>query len=342
MSSTTDPGNRSSAEIERDVERTRDKLRDTLEALRDRASPGQLFEQVLDYAKESGAPDMMRNMGRAMRENPMPLLLIGVGVGWMMFSGRGGGRDRDDGYYDYGDDHDHGRRWAAGPDGRRRMARMQDAGSSLAGRASAAVGEAASGLQENLSGAAERVGEAASGVADSARETASQVGDMASDAYRRVTRAAGSAGEGLSSMVGGQEVRRHADRGLRWMLQEQPLLLGALGLALGAAVGALVPGTETEDRLMGEAREDLIGQARDVAEEGYQSLRSAGGDARGGVAGMVQDAAHGAREAVTQAARDMAEQAKSALNEAGRTEESSKPTAPERARPDPARPGGIR
>ncbi len=320
MSITTDPGTRSSAEIERDVERARDELRDTLEALRDRASPGQLIEQVLDHARELGAPDMMRNMGRVMRENPMPLMLIGAGVGWMMFSGRSGG-GRDDGHDDDGDDHEHGRRRTTGPDGRPRRARMQGKAGRLAGRTSEAVGEAAPGLRENLSGAVERLGEAAGGVADSARETASQVGEMASAAYRRVTHAAGPAGEGLSSMMGNRgDVRRQADRGLRWVLREQPLLLGALGLVLGAAFGALVPGTEAEDRLMGDAREDLMDQAREAAEEGYESLRSSGTEARDGVAGMVQEAAHGAREAVTQAAKDMADHAKSALRDAGWTE----------------------
>lgn len=334
--------NRSSAEIERDVERTRDRLRDTLETLRDRASPGQIFEQVLDYARESGAPEMMRNMGRAMRDNPMPLLLIGAGIGWMIFAdrrGNGGRRDNGGGSYDYGDDHDYGRRWTAGPDGRRRGTTMRRERQS--GHAALVAGEAASGVREGVSGAAERVGEAVSGIADSARETAGQVGEMASSTYRRVTRAAGSAGESLSSVAEGArgyaaDARHQADRGLRWLLHEQPLLLGALGLALGAAVGALVPGTETEDRWMGETREDVLGRARETAEEGYESLKDrashlagqageATGEAGSGISDAVRNAARGARESVSQAAKDMADQAKSALDEVGRTGDPRRP-----------------
>jgi hypothetical protein len=48
MSSTTDPGSRSAAEIEREVEQTRASLTDTLDKLRKRTSPGQLFQQGLD------------------------------------------------------------------------------------------------------------------------------------------------------------------------------------------------------------------------------------------------------------------------------------------------------
>lgn len=200
----------------------------------------------------------------------------------------------------------------------------------MMGRASAAVSETASGVRDSVADAAGRVSEAAGGIADSARETAEQVGEMASSAYRRVTDAASSADpRGYA-----RDARHNADRGMRWMLQEQPLLLGALGLAVGAAVGALIPGTEVENRWMGETREELMGQARQTAEEAYEGVkdeaRHFAGEAGegGGIAGAVRNAAHGARETVAQAAKDMAEQAKSALEQAGRSDEPGPATRP--------------
>ena len=89
MSSTTDPGSRSAAEIEREVEQTRAGLTNTLDELRERASPGQLFEQALDYARSSGGNEFVRNLGTSVRDNPLPLLLIGAGIGWLMMSGNG-------------------------------------------------------------------------------------------------------------------------------------------------------------------------------------------------------------------------------------------------------------
>jgi len=53
MSSTTGPGSRSAAEIEREVEQTRASLTGTLDKLRKRASPGQLFQPGLDYARSA-------------------------------------------------------------------------------------------------------------------------------------------------------------------------------------------------------------------------------------------------------------------------------------------------
>ncbi|HYF06213.1 MAG TPA: DUF3618 domain-containing protein [Acetobacteraceae bacterium] len=354
MSDTTDPGSRSAAEIEREVEHTRDKLRDTLEALRERASPGQLFEQVLDYAKESGGPEMMRNLGRTVRDNPMPLLLIGAGIGWMMMSGRGGGSRHWEA--DYGDDHDYGRRWSSDTSGTYRAGEMRDrdrTGRSFTDRAA----ETASGLRDSVTGAA-------SSVVEGAREAAEHVGEMASDAYRRVSRAAGSVAGDARHYV--ERSPRYARRGYRWMLHEQPLLLGALGLALGAAAGALIPGTEYEDRLMGETREDMLRRARETAEEGYEHAKErashlvsqvteAGKESAGGLADTVRDAAQRARESVSEAARDLAEQAKSSLGEAGKAatpqtqaglphapaNEPGKPPHMAHRTPDPARPGGM-
>ncbi|MFC7553216.1 hypothetical protein ACFQU7_14695 [Pseudoroseomonas wenyumeiae] len=54
---------------------------------------------------------------------------------------------------------------------------------------------------------------------------------------------------------------------------EQPLLLGALGLALGAVVGALLPRTRTEDRLMGEASDAVTQQLSSAAQEQYAQAK---------------------------------------------------------------------
>ena len=49
---TTDPGDRSSAEIEREVEGTRAQLAETLDALRESASPGQLVDKAARMVRD--------------------------------------------------------------------------------------------------------------------------------------------------------------------------------------------------------------------------------------------------------------------------------------------------
>ena len=47
-------------------------------------SPGQVVDQLIDYAREGPAAEFGRNLAREVRENPLPLLLIGVGIAWLM------------------------------------------------------------------------------------------------------------------------------------------------------------------------------------------------------------------------------------------------------------------
>ena len=85
---------KSSAQLEREAEQTRSQLAATLEELRSRITPGQLVDQTLDYARESNVGELVRNLGRDARDNPLPLALIGTGLAWLiMTNGRRRGFD---------------------------------------------------------------------------------------------------------------------------------------------------------------------------------------------------------------------------------------------------------
>ena len=75
-----------SARLEREVEETRWRLTGTLEELRGRMTPGQVVDQVIDYTRDSPAAEFFRNMGREVRENPLPLVLIGIGISWLLLA----------------------------------------------------------------------------------------------------------------------------------------------------------------------------------------------------------------------------------------------------------------
>jgi len=65
-----------------EAEVTRDRLAHSLDELSDRLTPGQVFDEMLTYAK-SGGGSFFRTFSNAARENPVPSLLIGAGC--MMF-----------------------------------------------------------------------------------------------------------------------------------------------------------------------------------------------------------------------------------------------------------------
>jgi hypothetical protein len=65
----------------------------------------------------------------------------------------------------------------------------------------------------------------------------------------------------------GSSARQQLDRargGWDSMLNEHPLALGAIGLAIGAVCAAMAPRTEKEDQLMGQARDDLLNKMKET------------------------------------------------------------------------------
>jgi ElaB/YqjD/DUF883 family membrane-anchored ribosome-binding protein len=57
-------------------------------------------------------------------------------------------------------------------------------------------------------------------------------------------------------------------------LEERPLLLGGLAVAVGALLGALIPSTEYEDKVVGQMRDRAVERAKQMGEAQYQNLRS--------------------------------------------------------------------
>jgi hypothetical protein len=75
---------RPSEHLDREADQARAQLAGTLDELRARITPGVVVDQVLDYAREGPAADFFRNLGREARDNPLPLVLIGIGIAWLM------------------------------------------------------------------------------------------------------------------------------------------------------------------------------------------------------------------------------------------------------------------
>jgi hypothetical protein len=73
-----------SEQLERETDQTRARLSATLDELRARMTPGEVVDRAIEYANEGPAAEFLRNLGREIRENPMPLVVIGIGVAWLM------------------------------------------------------------------------------------------------------------------------------------------------------------------------------------------------------------------------------------------------------------------
>ncbi len=83
------PHDKSPEQIEQELEETRIAMDGTLEALIDKFAQGELFDRAKRYiGKESSVGDFGRNFSTAVTNNPVPLTLLGIGLGWLMLSGR--------------------------------------------------------------------------------------------------------------------------------------------------------------------------------------------------------------------------------------------------------------
>jgi ElaB/YqjD/DUF883 family membrane-anchored ribosome-binding protein len=100
-----------------------------------------------------------------------------------------------------------------------------------------------------------------------ARETTSDMYGRAKEttagAYERAREAASSVTRSMSSAMDGT-------RGIGKFMQEQPIVLAGIGVAIGAVIGALLPSTETEERYLGPTAGAVKENARDLAREQWE------------------------------------------------------------------------
>jgi hypothetical protein len=92
-------------------------------------------------------------------------------------------------------------------------------------------------------------------------ETTSSVGETASQAQERAGQVVSSAQETAGQVAG--QTQSQVQR----LLQERPLAVGGIALALGAAVGLALPETPQEHQVMGAARDRLLEQAKATAQD---------------------------------------------------------------------------
>lgn len=258
------------------IEETRSQMGETIDALQEKLSFSNVSEQVsetvsnaIETAKDSiydatigKAVGFMKSAGdgisksgvvRTVRNNPFPLLLIGVGAGLLAYQSYSGGRSRRSSRYLSGRyDAEYGRSEGLNLG-------ESSTGESYTGKAYNRISDTASGAYQSVSGAVSNAYEGVSG----------KLGDAYSSASDAASRALDTAGE----------YKDKAYETYDYYLDENPLAIGAVALAMGAAVGFAIPATRFEGRVMGEARENLLNKAQDMAGDLVDRAKHVAGEA---------------------------------------------------------------
>jgi ElaB/YqjD/DUF883 family membrane-anchored ribosome-binding protein len=233
-----------------DIEQTRQRISGEVEAIGARLTP----EHAREVAKEriveakdraienvkTSARSAVRVAGRtggeighAIRDNPIPTALVGLGAGWLLFKAFQRAREVQQlelplelgptteplGYEESFEIEERGRLHSA-------KDRLSHAASSAKSR----VRDATEHARERVSEKAHVARERATDLAHRGRERAEVAWGKTNDAYGR-----------------------------------NPLAFGAVAIAAGFGLGMLIPSTEREKELLGERRERVLSRAREVA-----------------------------------------------------------------------------
>lgn len=230
---------KSPQQIRSDIEHTRADMTQTIDVIQERLDPQRLRDQAREAVREATigrAQHMAREVGHRAREAGFslrdtvrnnPLPAAMVAVGLGWLAVQA----------TMGGDGHAVREVEAYPE------EMEGRGRELTAEARRRADETVSRVQERASETMEQAQQRAGEVAGEVQERAQQV---ATRAQRQVRRARGR---------------------IETMIDENPLAMGAVALAVGAAIGMALPSTRQEDRIMGKARDDLVERAEGVAED---------------------------------------------------------------------------
>lgn len=239
---------KTSAELEREVEEARGRIDQTVEALKDKMQPREVFDEATKMM--GGASNkVLTTAVEQLRENPIPIALIGLGVAWLAISQtrrpgvRGAAAYQGSGYYPTYEGYDEDE--------------------TLRAKVKAKADAAKAKLSASADKAKAKLADAQHQAADGVSQARSKVGEYAHLAQDK-------AGEY------GRAARRRFDD----TLDSEPLVIAAVGVAVGAAIGAALPSTPVERRYIGPARSKVADRAKasldevkDVAQRAYGQVR---------------------------------------------------------------------
>lgn len=255
-------------QIRAEIEDTRAEMSQTINEIQERLSPEHLVGQVKETVREatigkvervmetiseateparqamgragSAIAETGRTVGNSMWKNPIPVALIGLGVGMLMMR-----RFRSNGGNGYE------RPRVAG--GRRRSMMMDTDYESGQGRYGEQYGTGVrAGTQPGMS----------SGMMHNVKETASDLAHRSTEAVSHLTDKAKHTASDLGTWCG-------------QMMRTNPLAMGAVAIAAGTAVGLMLPSTRFETEYIGEAGEMLADRAQEMARGAIDKVQDA-------------------------------------------------------------------
>ncbi|MEQ1784355.1 MAG: DUF3618 domain-containing protein [Hyphomonadaceae bacterium] len=250
--------------IEQDIDRSRTALNDTIERLGGKLSPGQMVDEALGLVQGQFG-QLGANLGKQVRDNPIPLLLIGAGIGMLVLNN---GRKHEAPKLsedDWRAEHHFRKIETARSSAQRNEGETEDAWKARLHDVHAkaldikqAAGEAYDAFQARVTRTVEGL-----------ERRASHVRDSVSGGFSKASAFVGEQAKHAGEMASGA---RHQAVDF---YDHNPLAAGAIGIAVGALIGTLAPLSSLErDKLQGVA-DDALRTGANLAERGANAVEKA-------------------------------------------------------------------
>lgn len=327
---------RSVAELRRESERTRAELTQTVHALRNEISetadgvrrtisPANLKAEVSSYVADTGRgwldtlkQQAMDNPMQALaagtaiavpamrfaKSIPLPLLMIGAGLALTSPRVRQAVADKvtDVTGTSPGESMDRARDVAA-----EKLSAMTSTVEAAADQATVAAQGVSDVIGSKVAEARQGVAQFATEVADRAADYQAAGRDLVRDKAAAASQAATEALQ--TARVKSAETLGAARQSAETVVRDNALLVGGIGLAIGALLAASLPATRVEQTAMGEASDTLRSKVTGAAEETFDRVKSAAASAAGDMQAKVGEGVGRFADAATEKLRTVADDA---------------------------------
>lgn len=248
---TTNEEPRTSGEIKEDIQETRGQMDNTLDRLNQRLSPRSLLNNVFDWfeaspgSSTSGAKKTGGDILDFVRDHPLPTLLTGAGIIWMIVEAKSSDEPE---IPNYG---------AVEPGSVRTSRSLYRGYGGETYPSTTERGNSEPGAMDKLKEKAGAAGDALSDAGDAAK---SQVTDAAEAIKGQARKTGRSLKRGKRQVISGLG---EAEDRFKEAVEDYPLAVGTGFLGLGLLAGLLLPRTQMEDDFMGEESDQLVEAAKD-------------------------------------------------------------------------------
>jgi len=276
---TDDPLEPRTAVIREEIDETRAEMRETIDAIQDRLSPGNVASRAAESVRDATVGRVKEFAGNLtghgssrddrdddwryqssgwdgsdgnvvldrIRSNPMAAAMAAGSIAWLLFGNRGGGRRQPSSRSD--------RQRAIYGSTRGREAFVEERRIDFDQNRRAYGG--GRGVDEWSAAGSDRdreSGEYGRDIADRARNAASETGDRVRSAATTV------------------------QRRTRHFASDSPFAAGAIAAAVGLAIGLAIPETERENEMLGDARDAVIDRSKEAVRTAAERVQTAAGE----------------------------------------------------------------